>query len=574
MSRQSQPAATLLLSEVFENKARPVSDKDQIAALKMRAKESVAKRAQSIRSASNESRIGEPDLLEEDFLQSGGDENAVQFDEPESKSYLSIARVKPSSASFEPLAVIHNVPAKATSVELDDLLAEGRAAASLAKTENVQASPAPGQRSKLGDVQEYSECEKSETGEIQDDSLYRQQEPRTNGQSSAKVENFPAAEIEDIGAWLAMTGYYDKPYRNKVLSRRKRLEEIEEEKLRLLEEEQEDQRNRSQFHGTTPFAAMEMPKPSASIARPRAPIANHDLGLRIKNSASKKMNKQEDSIVADDVTFKRRMDEDVTDNETLRQSKAARIESYRHSPPLSKRTSLEKQRINTVSPENNKNRVTVPPHRQSPPDRNGNHHRVADKDEDGSGPMDRSAEQVEQRNEKRGRSDLHHDSSLSMSNPQTSDSRTGKVRFFLLKSWNYENIAIAQEESTWATQTKNEDIFVEAFKTCRDVVFFFSANHSKAFQGYARMQGLPGERGVPQPSWVKNLHWPTTDPFRLKWIVKEETPYRAVGNLKNPLNENLAVFVGRDGQEIPEKMGYQLCDIIDEDTSYRAKFRR
>ena len=279
-------------------------------------------------------------------------------------------------------------------------------------------------------------------------------------------------------------------------------------------------------------------------------------------------------MIIDDVKVKRGFDEEMTDTETLRQSKAARTEAYRQSTPRPQRISPEKQQNHSVAPVNNKKRLATPLHKQPPLDRNGNERLFLDKEAEDSGPRDRSRDEVERRIENNRRTDPHHESGFSSSNPNKSESQSGKVRFFLLKSWNYENIAIAQEENTWATQTKNEDVFVEAFKTCRDVVFFFSANHSKAFQGYARMQGLPGERGVPQPSWVKNLHWPTTDPFRLKWIVKEETPYRAVGNLKNPLNENLAVFVGRDGQEIPEKLGLQLCDIIDEDTSYRAKFRR
>ena len=199
---------------------------------------------------------------------------------------------------------------------------------------------------------------------------------------------------------------------------------------------------------------------------------------------------------------------------------------------------------------------------------------LPEKDVNHRGLLDRSRDEYERRSEYRGRYEQRRDSNHNTSQPLRADLQAGKVRFFLLKSWNYENIAAAQRENTWATQTKNEALFVDAFNTSRHVILFFSANHSKAFQGYARMQGLPGERGVSQPSWVRHLHWPTTAPFRLRWIVKGETPYRAVGSLKNPLNENLAIFVGRDGQEIPEELGLQLCDIIDEDTAFRADMRR
>ena len=541
----------------------------------MRAKESVmAKRAQSIRSTSNDSNVGRADGFEDDLTQGGRYNNTVQVEEYESKNYEPYPKAQSTSfTSSDALALNHNVPGKAISVELEDLLAEGRAAASLSKPKNKQFSSTE-QFTKHGDAQRGDEPDKLETGEIRNDGTHQDHGAPINGESPPKKEHFPPAEIDDIGAWLAMTGYYDKPYRNKALSRHKRLKEIEEERLRLLEEEEEDQRNRSHFHSATPFVAMEGSKLPAVIVGPSAPPANQDLGLRIKDSASKKKSVREETKTNEDVKVKRRMDEDTTDTEGQPQPKTARTEAYHGTPPRSQRTSPERQQNGSVSPEKHRKRVTVQLRKQSLPIRDGYDRWVPDKQADDTGPANRSRGDFDRRNEDRGRSDQRHDSEYNTSNSQKPDSQSGKVRFFLLKSWNYENIAIAQDEGTWATQTKNENTFVEAFKTCRDVIFFFSANHSKAFQGYARMQGLPGERGVPQPSWVKNLHWPTTAPFRLKWIVTEETPYRAVGNLKNPLNENLAVFVGRDGQEIPEKLGLQLCDIIDEDTSYRTKFRR
>lgn len=579
MGHQSPTTFTLSRSAVSESKVQPLSAKDQIAALKMRAKESVmAKRAQSIRSTSNDSNVGRLDGFEYDLTQDGRYNNGAQADEPESKTYEPNSKAQATSfGSNGGMASQHSVPAKAISMELEDLLAEGRAAASLSKPKNEQFSSPSEQFPKHGDGQHCGEPDKSETGEIREDGSHQDDDAAMNGGTPSQMKNFASADIDDIDAWLAMTGYYDKPYRNKVLGRRKRLREIEAEKLRLLEEEDEDQRNRSHFHSGTALVAVEGASPHAVMVRPSAPPANQDLGLRIKDSASKKKSVREESKTNREVKGKRRMDEDTTDTEGRPQSKAARTEAYHGTPSRSQRTSPERQANGSVSPEKHRRVLTAPVRKQTSPVRDGYDRWVPDKQADETGPAARSRydfERFERRNEDRGRPDQRLDSEFSRSNSQKPESHAPKARFFLLKSWNYENIAIAQHEGTWATQTKNEDIFVEAFQTCRDVIFFFSANHSKAFQGYARMQGLPGERGVSQPSWVKNLHWPTTAPFRLKWIVKEETPYRAVGNLKNPLNENLAVFVGRDGQEIPEKMGHQLCDIIDEDTAYRGKFRR
>ena len=41
-------------------------------------------------------------------------------------------------------------------------------------------------------------------------------------------------------------------------------------------------------------------------------------------------------------------------------------------------------------------------------------------------------------------------------------------------------------QSIWTTQKENGKIFNAAFLTCKNVVFVFSVNHSRAFQGYVR----------------------------------------------------------------------------------------
>ncbi|KAJ9633961.1 hypothetical protein H2199_009166 [Coniosporium tulheliwenetii] len=137
------------------------------------------------------------------------------------------------------------------------------------------------------------------------------------------------------------------------------------------------------------------------------------------------------------------------------------------------------------------------------------------------------------------------------------------TRYFIIKSWNHENVEASQREGTWATQPHNVDTLVEAFKTCRNVILVFSVNKSMAFQGYARMESLPGT--APEPAWVKNLRWPSSPPFYIRWITIANTRFSRVGHLKNALNENLAVLVGRDGQEIEQNCGASLCELIDEE---------
>ncbi|KAF2089390.1 hypothetical protein K490DRAFT_37441 [Saccharata proteae CBS 121410] len=76
------------------------------------------------------------------------------------------------------------------------------------------------------------------------------------------------------------------------------------------------------------------------------------------------------------------------------------------------------------------------------------------------------------------------------------------------------------------------------------------------------MASPPGS--APLPVWATNLNWPTSGAFEIRWIAISDTPFRRVGHLKNCLNEGLAVPVGRDGQEIEEEAGRQVCEIVDE----------
>ncbi|KAI9846255.1 MAG: hypothetical protein M1837_004244 [Sclerophora amabilis] len=144
----------------------------------------------------------------------------------------------------------------------------------------------------------------------------------------------------------------------------------------------------------------------------------------------------------------------------------------------------------------------------------------------------------------------------------------GDSRFFIIKSYNYENVLMAQEENIWMTQERNADIFSEAFQNCRNVIFIFSVNKSMAFQGYARMETAPGT--APVPAWAQDLLWKSSGPFRIRWITIAETRFGHVGHLKNAYNENQPCLVARDGQEVEQKCAVGLCHLIDEEAD-RAK---
>ncbi|PWW77279.1 hypothetical protein C7212DRAFT_351450 [Tuber magnatum] len=146
------------------------------------------------------------------------------------------------------------------------------------------------------------------------------------------------------------------------------------------------------------------------------------------------------------------------------------------------------------------------------------------------------------------------------------DTRGAGTRYFVVKSFNHDNVKMAQKDELWATQKKNSETFEEAFKTSPDVILVFSVNKSGKFQGYARMESAPGT--APIPTWAKNLLWESSGPFRIRWITINDINFHRVAHLTNRLNEDQPVLIGRDGQEIDPECGASLCRLIDESANF------
>ena len=77
------------------------------------------------------------------------------------------------------------------------------------------------------------------------------------------------------------------------------------------------------------------------------------------------------------------------------------------------------------------------------------------------------------------------------------------------------------------------------------------------------MESLPGS--VQVPLWQRSINWESTGAFKVKWLVICSTRFHRIGHLKNSLNENQAVLIGKDGQEIEEKCGTSLIELINEE---------
>lgn len=79
------------------------------------------------------------------------------------------------------------------------------------------------------------------------------------------------------------------------------------------------------------------------------------------------------------------------------------------------------------------------------------------------------------------------------------------------------------------------------------------------------MESLPGS--VEVPAWQRSINWESTGAFKVRWLVICATKFGRIGHLKNSLNDNQAVLIGKDGQEIEENCGAKLIELIDEEAT-------
>ena len=75
------------------------------------------------------------------------------------------------------------------------------------------------------------------------------------------------------------------------------------------------------------------------------------------------------------------------------------------------------------------------------------------------------------------------------------------------------------------------------------------------------MESVPNS--VPTPKWQRSINWESACAFKVKWLVICETEFLKVGYLRNVLNENLPVLIGKDGQEVERGCAEGLVEVMD-----------
>ncbi|EER23559.1 YT521-B-like family protein [Coccidioides posadasii C735 delta SOWgp] len=393
------------------------------------------------------------------------------------------------------------------------------------------------------------------------------------------------SEVQELREWLQLTGYYDEEYRSKSLRRRKRLAALELERAKLIKEEQDarealERRNDASFptshfkldvNDTFP-GGHGSPHLTSANSMPQTPKGAE----MIDRTPSINLN---DGSVGDP-------GRDATPGPFIhpsRELKLKRSSSIMASPPQQSMKKLRMERWNKHT-EDQDDPDAVRPIEQSrtaffeKPQQDTQQHDFSTTNQPGGwGDIPESrgyGGSVPSRGRGRGLPPMRPRgggpsqstrSQYVLENPRMILGAGGRyeTKFFILKSLSLENVIASQHEGTWSTQVKNIDKLVDAYNSARHVVLFFSVNHSKAFQGFACMESLPGDPDVPIPRWADSYNWEPSPPFRVRWINTAVTSFKQVAHLTNAYNDNMLVFVGRDGQEIEPRCGLELCSILD-----------
>ncbi|CAG8720479.1 27646_t:CDS:10 [Gigaspora margarita] len=130
--------------------------------------------------------------------------------------------------------------------------------------------------------------------------------------------------------------------------------------------------------------------------------------------------------------------------------------------------------------------------------------------------------------------------------------KSDTTRYFIMKSHNHENVQKSQIDGVWATQPINASVLSDAFRNSKRVILIFSVNNSRHFQGT-----------IKHASWTDISGSSLGGNFSVRWLKIGNLSFERTHNIRNPWNDNKPVKISRDGQELPENIGDELCSLFD-----------
>ncbi len=137
------------------------------------------------------------------------------------------------------------------------------------------------------------------------------------------------------------------------------------------------------------------------------------------------------------------------------------------------------------------------------------------------------------------------------------------IKFFILKSANYENLAASASHGKWIVRKFLVPDLNDAFTSCDGVILFFSVVNSRQFQGIASMKSeipvLESNGGTECNDIASQMVFSTE--FSVEWLKLCEVPFEQMVDLRNPLDDNAPLIRSLDGQEVERKTGI-LASLI------------
>ncbi|CAM9129039.1 unnamed protein product, partial [Lampetra fluviatilis] len=132
------------------------------------------------------------------------------------------------------------------------------------------------------------------------------------------------------------------------------------------------------------------------------------------------------------------------------------------------------------------------------------------------------------------------------------------AKFFLIKSNNFENVALSKAKGVWSTLPANERKLNSSFRDFPSVILVYSVRESGRFQGkesgrfqgFARLCSESRHGGSPVP-WMLPSGLSARalgGVFRVDWLCRQELSFTKTCHLYNPWNDGKPVKIGRDGQ--------------------------
>lgn len=482
----------------------------------------------------------------------------------------------------------------------------------------------PEQKSELVPASEYYKRRSSRDEDYHkaEASSAQKQKPQNTPNNTTNLADI-LAQDEDLREWLEITGYHNAPYRNKILSRRRALAKLDAERKKILADIEADERGLPATPGPqAPASMLPPPIPNKAESHPEPTTAPMEIDTN-ESKRDKPPNKRTYSDIDDrrDGGSSRKVarTDDHSREPRVKEERSREDEDYDFRRPRSSGYGSDRRSSLGRREERGSDR-----HRYDN-DRNSRGGRASsrDRDMDGRraydnrpparpGTSDSDSYYRDDHQERRpfvqvggyrgraydpnyksrargrGRGDfqshMQHEernlnesffgNKLATSKPYR-DSRgfnkggKGDTRYFIVKSFNEDNVLKCIADSVWTTQLQNGPTFKEAFENSKNVILVFSINKSRAFQGYARMESLPGT--VEIPKWQESINWESAGAFKVKWLVICSTRFHRIGHLKNAFNDNQAVLIGKDGQEIEENCGAGLIELIDDEAREALK---